>query len=115
MYRRFFKNLQENALEKKSNIEYLEKDVGLRRFLPRTVVDSMKPKHLRKIVQQTFRQYAALSEEECVFKFFESLSEVWSFDQERYKCSLGVSYLFIFRFGKLEKMSQIITEIYIVS
>lgn len=30
------------ALDKKSNFEYLEKEVGLKRFLPRTVMDSMK-------------------------------------------------------------------------
>ena len=30
------------ALDKKSNFEYLEKEVGLRRFLPKSVIDSMK-------------------------------------------------------------------------
>ena len=50
-----------------------------------------QPKHLRKLIQHTFKQYAPLSEEECVFKFFEVLSQVWRFDQERFKCALGVS------------------------
>lgn len=31
-----------NALDKKSNFEYLEKEVGLSNFLPRTVITSMK-------------------------------------------------------------------------
>ena len=52
---------------------------------------SLQPKHLRKLIQHTFKQYAPLSEEECVFKFFEVLSQVWRFDQERFKCALGVS------------------------
>ena len=41
-FRRFFKDMQQNALDKKSNIEYLEKEVGLKRFLPRSITDSMK-------------------------------------------------------------------------
>lgn len=31
-----------NALEKKSNYEVLEKDVGLKRFFPRSLLDSVK-------------------------------------------------------------------------
>lgn len=34
--------MQHNALEKKSNIEYLEKEIGLKRFLPKSVIDSMR-------------------------------------------------------------------------
>ena len=30
------------AIDKKSNFEYLEKEVGLKRFLPRSVIDSTK-------------------------------------------------------------------------
>ena len=30
------------ALDKKSNFEYLEKEVGLKRFLPKAIIDSMK-------------------------------------------------------------------------
>ncbi len=51
----------------------------------------LQPKQLRKLIQHTFKQYAPLSEEECVFQFFEVLAQVWRFDQERFKCALGVS------------------------
>ena len=34
--------MQPNALDKKSNMEYLEKEVGLRRFLPKAVMDKYK-------------------------------------------------------------------------
>jgi focal adhesion kinase 1 len=54
----------------------------------------MQSKHLRKLVQHTFKSYATLSEEECVFKFFETLATVWRFDQELFKCALGVSEAF---------------------
>ena len=50
-----------------------------------------QPKNLRKMIQHMFKEYSLLSEEECVFKFFETLSKVWRFDQETFKCALGVS------------------------
>lgn len=87
--RRFFKDMPQVALDKKSNFEYLEKEVGLKRFLPKSLTDSMKSKTLRKLIQQHFKQYAQLSEHECVYKFFETLSTVCKFKQERFKCQLG--------------------------
>nr|KAG5701159.1 hypothetical protein BaRGS_023268 [Batillaria attramentaria] len=87
--RRFFKDMPQVALDKKSNFEYLEKEVGLKRFLPKNIIDSMKPKALRKLIQNNFRQYAQLTESECVYKFFETLFTVWNFNQERFKCALG--------------------------
>ena len=41
-YRRFFKDMPQVALDKRSNFEYLEKEVGLKRFLPKATIDSMK-------------------------------------------------------------------------
>ena len=40
--RRFFKDMPQVAIDKKSNFEYLEKEVGLKRFLPRSVIDNTK-------------------------------------------------------------------------
>ena len=40
--RRFFKDMPQVALDKKSNMEYLEKEIGLKRFLPKSMIDSMK-------------------------------------------------------------------------
>uniref|UniRef100_A0A0B6ZXT7 non-specific protein-tyrosine kinase n=1 Tax=Arion vulgaris TaxID=1028688 RepID=A0A0B6ZXT7_9EUPU len=77
------------ALDKKSNFDYLEKEVGLKRFLPKSVIDSTKSKALRKLIQQQFRCYAQLTESECVFKFFEKLFTVHTFYHERFKCALG--------------------------
>ena len=102
------------ALDKKSNFEYLEKEVnivtrihsepfpkahvilmlvspqvGLHKFLPKSVINTNKPKPLRKLIQQHFRKYAVLGDLECMFKFFEILKSVYRFDQERYRCALG--------------------------
>jgi focal adhesion kinase 1 len=40
--KRIFKHMQQNALEKKSNMEFLEKEIGLKRFLPKKILDSVK-------------------------------------------------------------------------
>ncbi|XP_041358012.1 focal adhesion kinase 1-like isoform X2 [Gigantopelta aegis] len=90
--RRFFKDMPQVALDKKSNFEYLEKEVGLKRFLPKSVIEGMKPKSLRKLIQQHFRNYAQLTESECVYKFFETLFTVRKFNHERFKCALGSSW-----------------------
>jgi len=87
--RYFFKDMPQIALDKKSNLEYLEKEIGLHKFLPRAVIDGMKPKALRKLIQQHFKKVAALSELECMFKFFELLRAHYRFDQERFRCDLG--------------------------
>ncbi|KAJ8270529.1 hypothetical protein GJAV_G00115980 [Gymnothorax javanicus] len=86
--RRFYKDMNANGLEKKSNFELLEKDVGLDLFFPRKLIDSMKPKYLRKMIQQTFQQYSTLKEEECMEKFFETFGEFNCFDQEVFHCEL---------------------------
>ena len=95
--RRFFKDMPQIALDKKSNFEYLEKEVshvskasprvsphllthppppqvGLHKFLPKNVINTNKPKPLRKLIQQHFRKYAALGDLECMLKYFEVLS-----------------------------------------
>uniref|UniRef100_A0A673NGQ8 Focal adhesion kinase 1 n=1 Tax=Sinocyclocheilus rhinocerous TaxID=307959 RepID=A0A673NGQ8_9TELE len=91
--RRFFRDMRGNALDKKSNYELLEKDVGLRRFFPKSLLDSVKAKSLRKLIQQTFKQFANLNDEQCILKFFEILSPIYRFDKECFKCALGSSWV----------------------
>ncbi|XP_066873479.1 focal adhesion kinase 1 isoform X20 [Kogia breviceps] len=71
----------------------IRKDVGLKRFFPRSLLDSVKAKTLRKLIQQTFRQFANLNREESILKFFEILSPVYRFDKECFKCALGSSWI----------------------
>lgn len=51
----------------------------------------MQSKNLRKLIQNHFKQYAQLKEHECVYKFFDTLSTVNKFNQERFRCNVGVS------------------------
>ncbi|CAB1456562.1 unnamed protein product [Pleuronectes platessa] len=91
--RRFFREMPGNALDKKSNYELLEKDVGLRRFFPKSLLDSLKAKTLRKQIQQTFKQFANFNDEQSIHKFFEILSPIYRFDKECFKCALGSSWI----------------------
>ncbi|XP_050658386.1 protein-tyrosine kinase 2-beta isoform X4 [Macaca thibetana thibetana] len=86
--RRFFKDMPHNALDKKSNFELLEKEVGLDLFFPKQMQENLKPKQFRKMIQQTFQQYASLREEECVMKFFNTLAGFANIDRETYRCEL---------------------------
>ncbi|XP_013874916.1 protein tyrosine kinase 2 beta, b isoform X1 [Austrofundulus limnaeus] len=90
--RRFYKDMNAKGLEKKSNFELLEKEVGLDLFFPQQLMNSMKPKQLRKMIQQTFQQYAALKEDDCMIKFFETLKTFSSYDEEVFRCELVQSW-----------------------
>ncbi|XP_069831848.1 protein-tyrosine kinase 2-beta isoform X2 [Dendropsophus ebraccatus] len=87
--RRFYKDMPQNALEKRSNFDFLEKEVGLDLFFPRQMQESLKPKQFRKMIQQTFQQYGSLKEEECIMRFLNTLSSFTSIDQETYRCELA--------------------------
>ncbi|XP_020564929.1 protein-tyrosine kinase 2-beta isoform X1 [Oryzias latipes] len=86
--RRFYKDMNPNGLEKKSNFELLEKDVGLDLFFPKELIESMKPKQLRRMIQQTFQGYSTLQQDQCILKFFTALSQCYSFTQESFACQL---------------------------
>ncbi|XP_061668183.1 protein tyrosine kinase 2 beta, b isoform X2 [Syngnathoides biaculeatus] len=86
--RRFYKDMNAKGLEKKSNFELLEKEVGLDLFFPLELINSMKSKQLRKLIQQTFQQFATLKEDDCMVKFFQTLKEFTSYDEEVFPCEL---------------------------
>ncbi|XP_077283384.1 protein tyrosine kinase 2 Fak isoform X2 [Arctopsyche grandis] len=88
----FFKDLPQIALDKKSNLEYLEKEVGLHKFLPKSILDGTKPKVLRKSIQQYFKKVSSLTEADCMLKFFELLRSHFSFDQETFTVILGTGW-----------------------
>ncbi|XP_047432330.1 protein-tyrosine kinase 2-beta-like [Mugil cephalus] len=90
--RRFYKDMNPNGLEKKSNFELLEKDVGLDLFFPKELIDSMKPKQLRRLIQQTFQGYSTLKQDECMLRFFTTLAQCYTYTQERFACKLVHSW-----------------------
>ncbi|XP_028998576.1 protein-tyrosine kinase 2-beta-like isoform X2 [Betta splendens] len=90
--RRFCKDMNPNGLEKKSNFELLEKDVGLHLFFPRELINNMKSKHLRRLIQQTFQGYSTLNQDQCMAKFFSTLAQCYSYTQETFACQLVHSW-----------------------
>ncbi|XP_041815245.1 protein tyrosine kinase 2 beta, b isoform X2 [Chelmon rostratus] len=86
--RRFYKDMNSKGLEKKSNFELLEKEVGLDLFFPPELINSKKSRQLRKLIQQTFQQYATLKEDDCMVKFFETLKDFVNCDEEVFPCEL---------------------------
>uniref|UniRef100_A0A9J8CA61 non-specific protein-tyrosine kinase n=1 Tax=Cyprinus carpio carpio TaxID=630221 RepID=A0A9J8CA61_CYPCA len=50
-------------------------------------------KTLRKQIQQTFKQFANLNDEQSIMKFFEILAPVRRFDKECFRCALGSSWV----------------------
>ncbi|RXN00200.1 Focal adhesion kinase 1, partial [Acipenser ruthenus] len=53
----------------------------------------LQAKTLRKLIQQTFRQFANLNDEQSILKLFEILSPVYRFDKECFKCALGSNWI----------------------
>lgn len=53
----------------------------------------IQSRQLRKLIQQTFQQYATLREEDCMVKFFETLRDFVSYDEEVFPCELVVSII----------------------
>lgn len=61
----------------------------MRKFLPQSVLDAFPTKKLRKLVIAHFKEFAPLSEDECVLRFYKELKHVSSFHQESFQCALG--------------------------
>lgn len=77
--RRYFKDLPQNALDKKSNFEYLEREVGMQKFMPQRILETFKAKSLRKSIHQHFKKYTQLDEQSCMFRFLEILKQYYRY------------------------------------
>lgn len=87
----FCKDMQ-TSLDKKSNIEYLEKEFGLHKFLPKSVLDAIKPKVLKKAIQQQFKKVANLSDTECMLKYLDTMHTHYGYDRETFTGALGTGW-----------------------
>lgn len=78
--------------DKKSYVEYLERDISWQKFIPSSILEKMKTKSLKKSVQAHFKKIAHLSDIESMFKFLEILRNHTNFDQERFRVDFGSSF-----------------------
>jgi len=89
--RRFYKDMPQIALKKKENFTILEREIGLEKFFKQSLLNSVKRRNLRTMVQNAFQQYESLTMEGCVFQFFNLLSKFHAIDVERFtNCAVGV-------------------------
>ncbi|MEQ2162974.1 hypothetical protein GOODEAATRI_025424 [Goodea atripinnis] len=51
-------------------------------------VVSCQPKQLRRLIQQTFQSYSTFQQDQCMAKFFTTLSQCYSITEESYGCQL---------------------------
>ena len=82
--------MKPNVLDKKINFEYLEKDVGLKRFFPDKLLLQQKSKNIKKLIVKGMKEYDSYNEEDCMLLYLEKLKNIWRFDEEIYECQLGV-------------------------
>ena len=69
----------------------LRREIGLEKFFKQSLLNSVKRRNLRTMVQNTFQQYESLTMEGCVFQFFNLLSKYHPFDVEKFSnCAVGV-------------------------
>jgi len=87
--RRYFKHMPGNVFDKKSNFELLEREFGLRKFIPVATVESFKNRDLRKIISKEFKAIESYDGIRCIGEFLESLKKLIRYDQEVFRCSLG--------------------------
>ncbi|XP_077495297.1 protein tyrosine kinase 2 Fak isoform X11 [Amblyomma americanum] len=90
--RRFCKDMTHGALDKKSNYELIEKEIGLHKFLPAHIISANKPKNLRKLIQAHFKKCSQLSETQCMLRFLELVRQVLPYDRETFSCALGTGW-----------------------
>lgn len=109
--RRFFKDITQFALDKKSNYECLEKEIGLHKFLHSSIISSVKviyprplfcfdrrliasffwqAKVLRKLIQNQFKKVLHLDEIQCMTKFLDTVDAITHYKTEYYKCEFKV-------------------------
>ncbi|KAL1501947.1 hypothetical protein ABEB36_007171 [Hypothenemus hampei] len=89
--RKYLKDMSSTGLDKKSIIEYLDREVGLQKFIPQGLTDKIKPKQIKKHIQSQFKKLGKSSELDCMLQYLEILKHHTKFDQERFKVDYGSS------------------------
>lgn len=86
--RHYYKDAR-SSNDRKHHLDYIEKEMGFSNFLPKSVIDTIKLKNLKKLVQSQYKKIYQLSDTDYILKYFELLSSVFDFDHEKFVVSLG--------------------------
>lgn len=86
--RHYYKDAR-SSNDRKHHLDYIEKEMGFSNFLPKTVIDTIKLKNLKKLVQSQYKKIYQLSDTDYILKYFELLASVFDFDHEKFVVTLG--------------------------
>ncbi|XP_055839367.1 focal adhesion kinase 1-like [Episyrphus balteatus] len=78
--------------DKKHHVDYIDKEIGFKSFLPQAVIHSTKQKSLKKMIQTGYKKIHNLSDIEYILKFFELLQTQYTFDQEQFTVTLSSAW-----------------------
>ncbi|XP_030387752.1 focal adhesion kinase 1 isoform X1 [Scaptodrosophila lebanonensis] len=90
--RHFFKNITVKAPDKKQHIDYIEKEIGFKSFLPKTVIATTKPKNLKKMIQVGYKKVYNFNDIEYLTKFFELLKNCYLTEYEQFSVTLSSAW-----------------------
>ncbi|XP_036333785.1 focal adhesion kinase 1 isoform X3 [Rhagoletis pomonella] len=90
--RHYFKNTIIKAPDKKHHIDYVEKEIGLNSFLPKSVISSVKPKNLKKLIQAGYKKVYNFTDIEYISKFFELLQSCKINSYEKFSVTLSSAW-----------------------
>lgn len=80
---------RDSTADKKHHIDTIEKEKKYSSYIPKTVIDTIKQKNLKKLIQAGYKKILTLPESEYMLKFFELLRTVYTYDQEQFIVSIG--------------------------
>lgn len=65
--RHYYKDTNQSC-DKKHHIDYIEKEIGFSNFIPKSVIDTIKQKNLKKLIQAGYKKIFNYSEMEYMIK-----------------------------------------------
>ncbi|XP_017839124.1 focal adhesion kinase 1 isoform X1 [Drosophila busckii] len=90
--RHYFKNITLKAPDKKQHIDYIEKEIGFKCFIPQSVITTTKPKNLKKMIQVGYKKVYNYNDIEYLTKFFDLLKGVYLTDYEQFSVMLSSAW-----------------------
>lgn len=87
--RHYYKDTNHSSNDRKHHLEYIEKEMGFSNFIPKSVIDTIKQKNLKKLIQAGYKKVYSFTEMDYMLKFFDLLRTQYTFDQEQFKVQLS--------------------------
>ncbi|XP_051861279.1 focal adhesion kinase 1 isoform X2 [Drosophila albomicans] len=90
--RHYFKNITLKAPDKKQHIDYIEKEIGFKYFIPQAVIVTIKPKNLKKMIQVGYKRVYNYNDIEYLTKFYDLLKSFSLADYEQFSVTLSSAW-----------------------